>query len=87
VEVLKQKLQGREGLDNIKLEHKLEALATYESSLDSHEAALGIEWKALEDAYLEVTTHELVADIKECNLNTKVAELANREKWLAERQW
>jgi hypothetical protein len=28
---------------------------------------------------------ELAANIRESNLNTRVAELADREKWLAER--
>jgi hypothetical protein len=38
VDELEQKLQEREGQDNLKLNHELEALATRESSLDSHKA-------------------------------------------------
>jgi hypothetical protein len=86
VEELEQKLQEREGLDDIKFDHELEALATCESSLDSHEATLEAEWKALEDAHLNVTARELVIDVRERNLNTKAVELMDREKWLAERQ-
>jgi hypothetical protein len=45
--------------------------ATCESSLDSR---------------LMVTARELAADVTETNLNTRAAELAEREKRLAERQ-
>jgi ADP-heptose:LPS heptosyltransferase len=86
VEELEQKLKEREGYDDLKLDHELEALATHESSLDSREATLEIEWKNLEDAHLKVMARELTANIKESNLNTNVVELANREKRLAERQ-
>jgi hypothetical protein len=37
----------------MKLEREIEALATCESSLDSREATLETEWKALEDAHLK----------------------------------
>jgi hypothetical protein len=42
VEELEQKLQEREGLDDIKLDCELEALATCESSLNSREATLEV---------------------------------------------
>jgi hypothetical protein len=80
VEELEQKLEEREGYDDLKLDHELEALATHESSLDSREATLEIEWKNLEDAHLKVMARELTANVKESNLNTNVVELANREK-------
>jgi hypothetical protein len=85
VEDLEQRLHEREGLDDIKLDRKLEALATHEFSLDSHEATLEVGQKALEDACLTVMARELSADVWETNLDTKATELAEREKWLAER--
>jgi hypothetical protein len=86
VEELEQKDQERKGLDGINLERDLKALATSGSSIDSCEANLEIEWKALEDACLEVTAHELASNIKERNLNNRVVELAEREKRLVKRQ-
>jgi hypothetical protein len=86
MEELEQRLQEREGLDDIKLGRELEALATHESNLDDREAILEAEQKALEDARLTVMAQELAADIREPDLDTRVAELANREKWLVERQ-
>jgi hypothetical protein len=86
MEELEQRLQEREGLDDIKLGRDLEALATHESNLDDREAILEAEQKALEDDRLTVMAQELAADIREPDLDTRVAELANREKWLVERQ-
>jgi hypothetical protein len=85
VEELEQRLHEREGLDDNNLGRKLEAIATHESNLNSHETTLESEQKALEDAPLMVTACELVADVREANLNTRAAELAEWEKWLAER--
>jgi hypothetical protein len=45
VDELEQKLQEREALDNLMLERELVGLATYESSLESREAALAAEQK------------------------------------------
>jgi hypothetical protein len=83
---LEQRLQEREGLDDIKLDRELEALATCESSLDSRGGTLEAERKGLEDARLTVTAREFAADVRETDLNTKAAELADREKCLVERQ-
>jgi hypothetical protein len=55
VQEMEQKVQEREGLDNIKLDRELEALTTHESCLDSREAIHEAERKALEDARLEVS--------------------------------
>jgi hypothetical protein len=76
---LEQRLQEREGLDDIKLGRELEAFATREATLEA-------EQKALEDARLTVTARELAADVRETDLNTRAAELVNREKRPAERQ-
>jgi hypothetical protein len=80
------KAVGEGGQDDLKIDCELEALATRESSLDSHEATLEAEWKALEDGLLKVIARELTTIVKEANLNTKVVELADKEKRLAERQ-
>jgi hypothetical protein len=40
----------------------------------------------LEDAHLNITSCELVVDVRERNLNTRAAELTDREKRLVERQ-
>jgi hypothetical protein len=70
VEEVEQRLQEREGLDDIKLGHKLEALAIRESSLDSCLSSL------------MVMTRELAVDGRETNLNTRATEMAKREKRL-----
>jgi hypothetical protein len=85
VEELEQRLLEREGLDDIKLGHELEALTTRESNLDDREATLDAEQKALEDARLTVKAKELATDVKEADLDTRVVKLANREKRLVER--
>jgi hypothetical protein len=41
--------------------------------------------KALEVARLTVEVYELATDVRETDLDTRVAEVAEREKWLAER--
>jgi hypothetical protein len=86
VEELEQRLLEREGLDNIKLGRELEALATRESNLDDREATPKAEQKALEDARLTVMARELAADVREADRDTRAAELADKEKRLAERQ-
>jgi hypothetical protein len=86
VEELEQRLQEREGLDDIKLGREFEALATRDSSLDSHEATLEVGQKALEDACHTITAHELAADIRETNLDFRVAELVKKENRLAEKR-
>jgi hypothetical protein len=75
---LEQRLQEREGLDDIKLGRELEAFATREATLEA-------EQKALEDARLTVIAKELATDVKEADLDTRVVKLANREKRLVER--
>jgi hypothetical protein len=39
-----------------------------------------------EDTHASVLAHELVADTRECALETKAAEVADRERLLAEHQ-
>jgi hypothetical protein len=43
VNELKQKLQEREALDDLRLKHELAGLVTHESSLESREATLAVE--------------------------------------------
>jgi hypothetical protein len=43
VNELKQKLQEREALDDLRLEHELAGLVTHESSLESRETTLAVE--------------------------------------------
>jgi hypothetical protein len=88
VEELEQRLLEREGLDNIKLGRELEALATRESNLDDARPLprQSREQKALEDARLTVMARELAADVREADRDTRAAELADKEKRLAERQ-
>jgi hypothetical protein len=79
VEELQEKLQEREGLDDLKLDHELESLASHESNLASYVASLEVKRKNLADAHLKVFYHELAAEVHEANLRTQVAELADRE--------
>jgi hypothetical protein len=44
-----------------------------------------VEQKVLEDARLMVTTHEFAAGVRETDLMTRVVELVDSEKRLAER--
>jgi hypothetical protein len=76
---------GEGGLDDIKLSHDLEVLATRESNHDSREATLEVKQKALQDTRLMVMACELAANVRETNLDTRVAELSERKKQLAER--
>jgi hypothetical protein len=82
VDELEQKLQKWEALNDIRLEHELAGLATYESSLESHEATLAAEQKDFEDVCASVLAHELVADVRENALDTRAAEVADRERRL-----
>jgi hypothetical protein len=50
VDELEGKLQEREALDDLRIEHELAGPATHESSLESHEAGLTVEQKDFEDA-------------------------------------
>jgi hypothetical protein len=86
VEELEQRLQEREGLDDIELGCELEAIITCESNLNSHEATLEMEQKALEDSRLTVVSRGVAADVRETDLDTRAVELVEREKRLAERQ-
>jgi hypothetical protein len=73
VEQLEERLLESEELDDHNLSREFEGLATHESSLDHHEAALESEWKTLEDACVTVFFCELAIEIKETNLKTKAA--------------
>jgi hypothetical protein len=75
---LKLKLWDKEQGD-LRLERELEALAT-------REAAIAAERKDLEETHAVVLAHELTADIRDSGLNSKEEELADGEKWLAERE-
>jgi hypothetical protein len=84
-EDLEEKLQEREGLDDLKLDRELESLASHEFDLVSCQASLEVEWRNLEDAYLKVLSRELAAEVHEANLRTQAVELVNMERPLAER--
>jgi hypothetical protein len=84
VDELEQKLQEREALDDLGREHKLTGLATCESSLERHEAVLTAEQRDFEDTRASVLARELAADTRECALETRAAEVADRERLLAE---
>jgi hypothetical protein len=73
------RLLEREELDDITLRHELEVLSTHESNLERHEADLDRERKALEDARVQVLTHELDADSQEADLRDHEARLAAQE--------
>jgi hypothetical protein len=86
VDELEQKLQEREDLDDIRLDRELAGLATHESILESCEAALTAEQKDFEDARASVLARELAADVREDALQTRVVEVADRKRRLAEQQ-
>jgi hypothetical protein len=65
---------------------ELEALASCESDLNSHEATLRVEQKDLEESCVRVLVCELAANVRDECLNSKVEEMADREKRLAERE-
>jgi hypothetical protein len=79
------KLQEREVQDDLRLECKLEALASHESNLSSREATLAVEWKDLKGTRVGVLARELAADIRDVCLNSREEELGDREKRLVER--
>jgi hypothetical protein len=80
------KLQEKEERVDLTLDHELEALASHESNLNSREATLEAGQKSLEETRTEVLGHELTAGIRDQRLNSRVVELASREKRLAERR-
>jgi hypothetical protein len=80
------KLQEREEQDDHRLDRELKALASHESKLNSHEASLETEWKSLEEIRAEVLGHKLATDTRDECLNSRAAELVDREKHLVERQ-
>jgi hypothetical protein len=84
VDELEQKLQEREALDDLRLERELAGLEMRESSLENHEAALAAEQRDFEDTRASVLACELAADIREGALETRAAEVADRERRLAE---
>jgi hypothetical protein len=86
VDELEQKLQEQEALDDLRLERELAGLVTHESSLESHEATLTSEQKDFEDARASVLARKLATDIRESALDSRVPEVADREKRLAEQQ-
>jgi hypothetical protein len=86
VDELEQKLQEQEALDDLRLERELAGLVTHESSLESHEATLTSEQKDFEDACASVLARKLATDIRESALDSRVPEVADREKRLAEQQ-
>jgi hypothetical protein len=86
VEELEEKVQEREGLDDLKFDRELESLAAHEFDLVSCEASLEVERKNLDNAHLKVPSHKLAAEVHEANLRTQATELADREIQLSERQ-
>jgi hypothetical protein len=84
VDELEWKLQEREALDDIRLDRELAGLATHESILESCEAALTAEQKNFGDAHASILARELAADVREDALQTRVVEVADRERRLAE---
>jgi hypothetical protein len=72
-EELEERLLEWEQLDNINLGWELEGLK-------AHEHTLEMEDQALEDTCLTVAACELAAHVREINLDTRAAELADRER-------
>jgi hypothetical protein len=81
VDELEQKLQEWEALDDLELEHER---ATRESSLERREATLVAEQRDFEDTRASVLACELAADTRECALETRAVEVADRERLFAE---
>jgi hypothetical protein len=73
VEKLEGLLQLREELDDITLRCELEALSTCETNLDSREANLKREQKAMEDAHAQILACELDADAWDTGLRDQEA--------------
>jgi hypothetical protein len=84
VDELEQKLQEWEALDDLGLERELTGLATRESSLKRREATLTAEQRDFEDTRASVLACELAADTRECALETRAVEVADRERLFAE---
>jgi hypothetical protein len=84
VDELEQKQLEREALDDLRLERELAGLATRELSLERHEAALTAEQRDFEDTRASVLAHELAANTRECVLETRAAEVADKERLPAE---
>jgi hypothetical protein len=83
VDELEQKLQEREALDDLKLERELACLVTRESHLERRENALTAEQRDFEDTRASVLARELATDTRECTLETRAAEVVERERLLA----
>jgi hypothetical protein len=84
VDDLEQKLQQREALDNLRLEHELADLTTCESSLESRQATLAVEQRDFEDTRASVLASKLTVNVREVALDTRAAEVADRERQPAE---
>jgi hypothetical protein len=65
---------------NHRLDRELQGIASHEIDLDSREATLVEGRKMLEETWLTVLAHELIANVRAEHLDTNVEELANREK-------
>jgi predicted nuclease of restriction endonuclease-like RecB superfamily len=86
VDELEKKLQEREAMDDLRLERELACLVTRESSLESCEAVLTAEQRDFKDTHASVLARELAADAREGTLETRAAEVADKERLLAEQQ-
>jgi hypothetical protein len=84
VDELEQKLQEREALNDLRLERELTGLATCKSSLVSHEAALMAEQRDIEGTLASDLAQELATNGREGTLETRVAEVAERERLLTD---
>jgi hypothetical protein len=84
VDELEKKLQEREALDDLRLERELIGLATRESSLESRKASLMAEQRDFKDTSASVLARKLAADVREATLETRAAEVADRERRLTE---
>jgi hypothetical protein len=73
-------------LDDITLRRELEALSTYETSLDRREANLEREQKALVGVCAQILDRELDADAWDTRLRDQEAQLVARERQLVERE-
>jgi hypothetical protein len=58
----------------------------HESSLERREVALTAEQRDFEDTRSSVLASELATNTRECALETRAAEVADRERLLAEQQ-
>jgi hypothetical protein len=73
-------------MDYLRLERELVGLTTRESGLERREVALAAEKRDFEDTRASVLARELVADTRECALETRVVEVVDRERLLAKQQ-